>query len=160
MNLERSLPADGRNSGHFVQGHVDDTGCIAEKWVEGDSLWVKVASPPHILRHIVPKGYIAVDGTSLTVCEVNREGGWFTFMLIAYTQSHVIIPTKAVGAKVNLEVDVVGKYVGAALEGVAQSVEMLSRTMTEQFAALMGRMEGLERRLAAVEGRGGPSTLP
>jgi riboflavin synthase len=70
VNLERSLPADGRNSGHFVQGHVDCTGTIISKDFEGESLWVKVKAPPELMKYVVPKGFVAVDGTSLTVCEV------------------------------------------------------------------------------------------
>ena len=72
VNLERSLPADGRNSGHFVQGHVDCTGTIVSKGFEGESLWVKVKAPPELMKYVVPKGFIAVDGTSLTVCEVGK----------------------------------------------------------------------------------------
>mgnify|MGYP000088386688 CR=1 FL=1 len=70
VNLERALRADGRNSGHFVQGHVDGTGTVVSKTVEGDSLWVRVRAPSELMRYIVPKGFIAIDGTSLTICEV------------------------------------------------------------------------------------------
>ena len=109
VNLERSLAANGRVDGHFVQGHVDGTGTIQELAHEDDSLWVTVAASPELLRYIVPKGYIAVDGTSLTVVDVRDDA--FTFMLIAYTQAHIIIPQKQVGDKVNLEVDILGKYI-------------------------------------------------
>ncbi|CAM9635084.1 unnamed protein product, partial [Hapterophycus canaliculatus] len=68
--------------------------------------------------YIVPKGFIAVDGTSLTVCEVDSEECWFTFMLVAYTQQHVGIPKKSKGDMVNLEVDVLGKYVERSLSSV------------------------------------------
>eukprot|EP00475_Leptophrys_vorax_P013056 TRINITY_DN19444_c0_g2_i1.p1 TRINITY_DN19444_c0_g2~~TRINITY_DN19444_c0_g2_i1.p1 ORF type:complete len:312 (-),score=-18.69 TRINITY_DN19444_c0_g2_i1:182-1051(-) len=111
VNLERSLRADQRLGGHFVQGHVDGTGTIIQQRPEGDSLWITVQCDPAILRYVVPKGYIAVDGTSLTVVEVNDEEQWFTFMLVAYTQQKIIIPQKKVGDAVNLEVDIVGKYV-------------------------------------------------
>lgn len=109
VNLERSLAADGRIGGHFVQGHVDGTGTIAAFREEGDSLWVTVNAAPEVVRYVVPKGYIAVDGTSLTVVDVLEDG--FTFMLVAYTQQHIILPHKQIGDRVNLEVDVVGKYV-------------------------------------------------
>lgn len=109
VNLERSLAADGRVDGHFVQGHVDGTGTIASLRIDGDSLWVEVECTPDMLRYIVPKGYIAVDGTSLTVVDVNDTS--FTFMLIAYTQAHIVIPRKKVGDRVNLEVDILGKYI-------------------------------------------------
>ncbi|WP_322510475.1 riboflavin synthase [Chloroflexus sp.] len=109
VNLERSLAADGRIGGHFLQGHVDGTGIIRAFRPEGDSLWVTVAAGPELLRYIVPKGYIAVDGTSLTVVDVLPDG--FTFMLVAYTQQHITLPRKPIGSRVNLEVDVLAKYV-------------------------------------------------
>ena len=84
VNLERALKNDGRNSGHVVQGHVDCTGTILDKWSDGDSLFVKVQAPAQYLKYIVSKGFVAVDGTSLTVCEVGS--GWFTFMLVPHTQ--------------------------------------------------------------------------
>lgn len=109
VNLERSLAANGRVDGHFVQGHIDGTGRIIGFRPEADSLWVTVEAAPELLRYIVPKGYIAVDGTSLTVVDVFQDS--FTFMLIAYTQQHIVLPRRAIGDRVNLEVDVVGKYV-------------------------------------------------
>lgn len=109
VNLERSLALNGRIGGHFVQGHIDGTGVIRAFRPEGDSLWVTVAAPPELLRYIVPKGYIAVDGTSLTVVDVLEDA--FTFMLVAYTQQHITLPHKPVGSRVNLEVDILGKYV-------------------------------------------------
>ncbi|XP_047258417.1 riboflavin synthase-like [Capsicum annuum] len=84
--------------GHFVQGHVDWTGEIVEFKPERDSLWVKVKTVKEILRYIVCKGYTAVDGTSLTVVDVFDEEDCFNFI-------------KKVGQKVNLEVDILGKYV-------------------------------------------------
>ncbi|MCS6879856.1 MAG: riboflavin synthase [Oscillochloridaceae bacterium] len=109
VNLERSLALNGRIGGHFVQGHIDGTGVIRAFRPEGDSLWVTVAAPGELLRYIVPKGYIAVDGTSLTVVDVLEDA--FTFMLVAYTQQHITLPHKPVGSRVNLEVDILGKYV-------------------------------------------------
>merc|ERR1719378_196822 len=70
VNLERSMAASDRNSGHVVQGHVDEAGKILEVKPEGDCLWVKISLSSELLPYVVPKGYIAVDGTSLTVCEV------------------------------------------------------------------------------------------
>lgn len=109
VNLERSLAADGRIGGHFVQGHVDGTGVVRDFRPEGDSLWVTVEASPDLLRYIVPKGYIAVDGTSLTVVDVFEDR--FTFMLVAYTQQQIVLPHRQPGDRVNIEVDVVGKYV-------------------------------------------------
>ncbi|KAK9274917.1 hypothetical protein L1049_022172 [Liquidambar formosana] len=111
VNLERALKPSTRMGGHFVQGHVDGTGEIVGLEPEGDSLWVKVRTAPELLKYIVPKGFIAVDGTSLTVVDVFDEEECFNFMLVAYTQQKVVIPLKKVGQKVNLEVDILGKYV-------------------------------------------------
>jgi riboflavin synthase len=86
VNLERAVRPTSRMGGHFVQGHVDVTGEIMAKEAEGDSLWVKVKAGRDLLRYIVPKGFIAVDGTSLTVVDVFDGEECFNFMLVAYTQ--------------------------------------------------------------------------
>lgn len=117
VNLERSLAANGRIGGHFVQGHVDGTGVITKKQPEGDSLWLTIDPAPDLLRQIVPKGYVAIDGTSLTVVDVTRKH--FTFMLVAYTQTHITLPRKPIGDRVNIEVDILGKYVKSLVEGVS-----------------------------------------
>ncbi|KAF2283227.1 hypothetical protein GH714_043579 [Hevea brasiliensis] len=85
VNLERAVQPTSRMGGHFVQGHVDGTGEIVEKEPEGDSLWVKVKVDKGLLKYVVPKGFIAVDGTSLTVVDVFDDEGCFNFMLVAYT---------------------------------------------------------------------------
>jgi len=108
VNLERSLPADGRLGGHFVQGHVDGTGTLVNRTEDGDALTITVAAPPELLRYMVPKGYIAVDGTSLTLIDVSETQ--FTFMLVAYTQQHIVLPNRQIGSRVNLEVDILAKY--------------------------------------------------
>ena len=137
VNLERASEIGGRNSGHFVQGHVDGTGEIFERWQDEDSLCIKVKVGKDLLPYIVPKGFIAIDGTSLTVVDVNQEESWFSFMLIEYTQKKIIIPAKAVGDKVNLEVDVLGKYSENALAALIPRLE-----------ALEAKVESLERKLA------------
>ncbi|KAG9306518.1 hypothetical protein G9A89_004715 [Geosiphon pyriformis] len=112
LNLERAISAGVRFGGHFVQGHIDLTAIITTKTPEGNSLWLKLTlTDPSYIRYIIPKGYIAIDGISLTICEVNDEQAWFTIMLVAYTQQHVTLPTKSIGEKVNIEVDMLGKYV-------------------------------------------------
>ena len=109
VNLERSLAFGGRLGGHYVQGHVDGTGEIVSVVPEGDSLRVTVRPPERLMPYIVEKGYIAVDGTSLTVAERNDSS--FTIALIAYTQGAVIMGRQQAGAMVNLEVDIMAKYV-------------------------------------------------
>ncbi|KAL0300370.1 UNVERIFIED_CONTAM: Riboflavin synthase [Sesamum angustifolium] len=124
VNLERALTPSTRMGGHFVQGHVDATGEIMDMTPEGDSLWVKVKTGRDLLKFIVPKGFIAVDGTSLTVVDVFDEEESFNFMLVAYTQQKIVIPLKKVGQKVNLEVDILGKYVERLLSsGFVDSIK-------------------------------------
>jgi riboflavin synthase len=115
VNLERSLPADGRIGGHFLQGHVDGTGIVAEKTPDGDSLRMAIQAPPEVLHYLVPKGYVAVNGASLTVIDVLEDR--FTFMLVAYTQAHIVLPGLPAGARVNLEADVLAKYAEKFMAG-------------------------------------------
>jgi len=140
VNLERALRADGRNSGHFVQGHVDCTGKILQKWREGDSLWVKVQVPSEYISYIVPKGFICIDGTSLTICNVDYSENSFTFMLISHTQQCVIIPSKAEGDFVNVEVDVLAKMVETSLSAstskLQAQVDALSEKLNEALAKI------------------------
>ena len=152
VNLERALKADSRNSGHFVQGHVDCTGEIVDKWREMESLWVKVKVPQDVISYIVPKGFICVDGTSLTICEVDTrpEASWFTFMLVAHTQQSVIIPSKALGDMVNIEVDVLAKMVERSLAGVYDGNRSSSNqkggegALNDEIADLKARVQVLE----------------
>ncbi|MCZ6627757.1 MAG: riboflavin synthase [SAR324 cluster bacterium] len=108
VNLERSLTPQSRMGGHFVQGHVDGTGRLAGRQPDGDSLQVRVEASPELLHYMVPKGYIAVDGTSLTLIDVLEDS--FTFMLVAYTQQNIVLPGRPLGSKLNLEVDILAKY--------------------------------------------------
>ena len=137
VNLERASEIGGRNSGHFVQGHVDGTGTIIEQWKDQESLFFKIQTTPEILQYIVPKGFIAVDGTSLTVVEVNSKEKWFTFMLVEYTQKKIILPMKKVGEEVNLEVDVLGKY----------SENAIATTLLPRLEALEAKVKSLEQQL-------------
>ncbi|KAJ2807939.1 Riboflavin synthase alpha chain [Coemansia guatemalensis] len=145
VNLERALAAGHRFGGHFVQGHIDATAEIIEITPEENSIWYKLrVSDPGLLHSIIPKGFIAVDGTSLTVCDVNDEERWFTIMMIAYTQTHVVMPTKSVGSLVNIEVDMLGKYVekvttsilrgtsGAEGTGISSEIERVVRRVLQK----------------------------
>lgn len=109
VNLERALASNGRVGGHFVQGHIDGTGLIRSFRPEGDSIWVTVEAASEILRYLVPKGYVAVDGVSLTVVDLLPDA--FTFVLVEYTKKSIVLPGKEVGSRVNLEVCILGKYV-------------------------------------------------
>ncbi len=109
VNLEPALRASDRLGGHIVQGHVDGTGVVDSVTTEGLARLVSVESPPELLRYVVEKGSIAVDGVSLTVAQVDAES--FTVGLIPETLERTTLGSAAVGRRVNLEVDVLAKYV-------------------------------------------------
>lgn len=109
VNLERAALPTTRLGGHYVQGHVDATGVISAFRPDGDALWLTVQSPPALTRYIVSKGYIAIDGASLTVVDVGDD--WFNVTLIAYSQQKLALTNKRCGDRVNLEVDILAKYV-------------------------------------------------
>lgn len=109
VNLERPMAVGGRLGGHIVQGHVDGTGTILERTPSEHWELVKVGLPAHLSRYVVEKGSITVDGVSLTVVEVADD--WFTISLIPTTLDLTTLGTKKSGDPVNLEVDVIAKYV-------------------------------------------------
>ena len=111
VNLERPLAATGRFGGHIVQGHIDGTGTLRALTPDGPSVIVTIEVPANLMPYIVAKGFIAVDGTSLTVVEVDRAANTFTIALITHTQSAVTLANLPIGSRVNLEADVVAKYV-------------------------------------------------
>jgi riboflavin synthase len=115
VNLERALAVGGRMGGHYVQGHVDGVGRILGRRPEGDSEIVTFSAPEALMPYIVMKGFVAVDGISLTVAE--RTPTTFSVALVAYTSDATVLGSKPVGASVNLEVDVIAKYVESLLEG-------------------------------------------
>lgn len=114
VNLERPLRADGRFGGHFVQGHVDATGTIEEIRQEGDCWWLTIAFAPSLAPQIIRKGSIAVDGISLTVAGVDDRR--FDVQIIPFTWAHTNLRAARVNDPVNLESDMLGKYVLRALE--------------------------------------------
>ncbi|NHK28600.1 riboflavin synthase [Parvularcula flava] len=109
INLERSATPQTRLGGHYVQGHVDATGEIVEFREDADALWVTIRTSPELMKYIVIKGYITIDGTSLTVVDTGAD--WFNVTLIAHTQELIVLPRKKSGDLVNLEVDIIAKYV-------------------------------------------------
>ena len=109
VNLERPLSADGRLGGHIVQGHVDGTGKITSIKGDADCFIISIKSPKKLMPYIVSKGFITVDGISLTV--VKRNTASFTISVIPYTLEHTNLKSKQAGSLVNLEVDIVAKYV-------------------------------------------------
>lgn len=109
VNLERSMPASGRFGGHMVQGHVDGTGVVRSISADGDALMMAFEASPWVMRYAVEKGFIAVDGTSLTI--VHCDNFSFSVTLIPHTQANTVLGDKRVGDSVNLEADIVAKYV-------------------------------------------------
>ena len=109
VNLERSLEAGGRLGGHFVTGHIDGTGKILTWEQKGEDYQLQVSAPDSVMRYVVHKGSIAVDGISLTVAAV--EKGCFTIWIIPHTLNQTALKERAVGDAVNLEADMLGKYV-------------------------------------------------
>jgi len=110
VNLERAMPADGRFGGHIVQGHADGTGAIVSREDEGNAVWFAFRpDDAGLMRYIVPRGSIAVDGISLTVARV--DGGTFSTAIIPHTLAMTALRFKRPGDRVNLECDILGKYV-------------------------------------------------
>lgn len=114
VNLERPLRADGRLGGHFVQGHVDAIGQIEELRPEAEFHWMMISFPSQLAPYIVHKGSIAVDGVSLTVAGIGT--GCFDVQLVPYTLEHTNLGRARIRDRVNLECDMVGKYVVRAAE--------------------------------------------
>jgi riboflavin synthase len=109
VNLERPLTPSGRLGGHFVQGHIDDTARLSSIDHRGESLLLRFDVPARLMPYIVEKGFIAVDGVSLTV--VSRDNNSFRVSVVGYTRQHTILGGRRVGDVVNLEVDIIAKYV-------------------------------------------------
>ena len=109
VNLERPLRADGRLDGHIVQGHVDGTGTIGRISDDGEALMVRIDVPERLVRYVVEKGFIAVDGVSLTVVHCDEAG--FSVTVIPHTRDHTIFGSRSAGDAVNIEIDILAKYV-------------------------------------------------
>jgi riboflavin synthase len=114
LNLERPLRADGRFGGHFVQGHVDAIGHVEELRKDSDFHWLTVSFPPSLAPYIVHKGSIAVDGISLTVAGLG--GDRFDVQVVPFTMDHTNLGRMQLRERVNIECDMVGKYVVRAAE--------------------------------------------
>lgn len=109
VNLERPLALGGRLGGHLVQGHVDDTGRVTAVIWNGEAMLIRFEASPEVMRYIVDKGFIAVDGISLTV--VTKDTSSFQVSVVDYTRKYTTLGSRQVGDLVNLEVDIMAKYV-------------------------------------------------
>jgi riboflavin synthase len=114
VNLERSLRYGDRVGGHMVQGHVDGVGSVRSVIEDGNSRIIVIEAPENIIENVVEKGFITVDGTSLTV--VDRNDDSFSIVIIPYTFDHTTLNERPEGSKVNLEADVTAKYVANLIE--------------------------------------------
>ncbi|KAF2483210.1 riboflavin synthase alpha chain [Neohortaea acidophila] len=143
VNLERAVSATTRMGGHFVQGHVDTIASIVETRPDGNAITFRLQPRDRsVLRYIVKKGYVTLDGASLTITNVDDAEGWWEVMLIAYTQEKVVMARKQQGDDVNVEVDMVGKYVeksvtayfeGSAWDGGSMMEKMVQRMVDERL---------------------------
>jgi riboflavin synthase len=109
VNLERALPLGGRLGGHLVLGHIDDTGWVADVGRDESARVVRISAPPAVMRYIVSKGFVAVDGVSLTIADLDDHS--FVVSLVGYTAEHTTLGRRMPGEVVNLEADIIGKYV-------------------------------------------------
>lgn len=134
VNLERAVSASMRMGGHFVQGHVDTIATILETRQDGNAITFRLQPrDKSVLRYIVEKGYITLDGASLTITAVDDDSAWWEVMLIAYTQEKVIMGKKKKGDDVNVEVDMVGKYVEKSVAGYFENNGISGGAMLEKL---------------------------
>lgn len=137
VNLERAMAADGRFGGHIVSGHIDGTGTVSKLEKDGNAVWVYISAPSNILNLIIEKGSIAIDGISLTVAKVNDKE--FAVSVIPHTGEETALLGKKAGDVVNLENDVIGKYV-QKLMGLGGAGG--SASQTEKDSKLMDWLRG------------------
>ncbi|KAI5806341.1 riboflavin synthase alpha chain [Geopyxis carbonaria] len=146
VNLERAVAGHVRFGGHFVQGHVDTIATIVSKQPDGDALTIRLSpADKSLLVYVVEKGYITLDGASLTITAVDDQQGWFEVMLIVYTQEKTVIAAKNVGQSINIEVDMAGKYIE---KQVKAHLENATGGLLEQFVVNIVKKE-LALRLAS-----------
>ncbi|ODV88672.1 hypothetical protein CANCADRAFT_3319 [Tortispora caseinolytica NRRL Y-17796] len=149
VNLERAVTSEVRLGGHLVQGHIDGYAKVTARTADGDAIAFTFQilpledpdvedSGPEIIRYIVQKGFICVDGTSLTVTGVDYDTATFSVMIVPYTQSQVIMPERNVGDLVNIEVDVTGKLVSKQVDVYLQAPRT-KKLLDEAVAAAVDR---------------------
>ena len=135
VNLERAMAADGRFGGHIVAGHIDGTGVITSMTRDDNAIWIVINTEKSILKYIVNKGSITIDGISLTVADVDASS--FSVSVIPHTGDNTTLLSKKPGDTVNLETDMIGKYVEKLLHFQAEE-EKGSSGITMEFLAEHG----------------------
>ncbi|MDO5410307.1 MAG: riboflavin synthase [Lachnospiraceae bacterium] len=148
VNLERAMLAGGRFGGHIVSGHIDGTGVIVKIEKDDNAVWYTIQATPQVMKYIVEKGSVAIDGISLTVAAVTDSD--FSVSIIPHTASETILSEKRVGQTVNLENDVIGKYVEKLL-GAASETKRNQGTATERSQGT-AKKAGITREWLAENG--------
>lgn len=134
VNLERAMAANGRFGGHIVSGHIDGTGTVRSLVREENAIWVTIETPPEILKYIVHKGSICIDGISLTVASVGSDN--FKVSVIPHTGSETTLLSKRPGSPVNLENDIIAKYVERLINYKEEENNISSGITMEMLAEL------------------------
>ncbi len=135
VDIERAMPANGRFGGHIVSGHIDGTGRIRKMRRDDNAVWYTIEAAPDILRYVVEKGSITIDGISLTVAEVGKDH--FSISAIPHTLSVTVLGQRREGDKVNLETDIIGKYVEKLMQPAEPAAEPEHR-LTREFLSRYG----------------------
>lgn len=144
VNLERAMRVGGRFGGHIVSGHIDGTGIVKSIEEDDNAVWYRIGCKPSVLRFVIEKGSIAIDGISLTVAKVDAES--FSVSIIPHTRAQTNLAGKRVGSVVNLENDCIGKYVERLL---ACSPELAGEADLQAASAVSPYVEGAKKRVAA-----------
>lgn len=134
VNLERAMPANGRFGGHIVSGHIDGTGVITDIRRDGISVWYTIGTTAAVMRYIVEKGSVAIDGISLTVAKVTDSS--FSVSIIPHTAEQTVLSYRKIGDTVNLENDIIGKYVEKLMN--PQNSQKEENGITMEFLAKNG----------------------
>ncbi len=156
VNLERAMLAGGRFGGHIVSGHIDGTGTIASVDADDNAVWYRIETAPQVLRYIVEKGSIAIDGISLTVAKVDATS--FSVSIIPHTRAQTNLAKKGPGSIVNLENDCVGKYVerllscSPELAGIAQQQAAAQASLYAENALSNQKGSGITREFLLQNG--------
>ncbi len=129
VNLERAVALGGQMGGHLVQGHIDGTGTVATVTPEAGAILITIEAPAEIMRYTVQKGFIAVDGISLTV--IDRDENSFRVSVVGYTRQQTTLGEKRAGDPVNLETDIIGKYVEQFTQSQTQSTGITAAFLQE-----------------------------